>query len=79
MREAHIRRRKEACRVGPIRPQRVLPTLRVEIDEAAQILRISRSQLYKHVREGRLEIQKDGVRSLITMEELRRFVAARPR
>lgn len=77
--KAHLNRRKEACRIGPIRPQRVLPTLRVEIDEAAQILRISRSQLYKHIREGRIEMQKDGVRSFVTIEELRRFVAARQR
>jgi excisionase family DNA binding protein len=71
-----MRRPKEACRQRPIHPQRLLPTLRVEIDEAAQILRISRSRLYQHVRDGRLELQKDGVRSFVTMEELTRFVAA---
>jgi excisionase family DNA binding protein len=72
-----MRRQKEACRIGAIRPQRHLPTLRVEIEEAAQILRISRSRLYQHIKAGRLSMQKDGARSLITVEELRRFVAAR--
>lgn len=68
-------RRKEGCRTGPIRPQRDLPTLRVGIAEAAQILRISRSKLYEHIREGRIALQKEGARSLITMEELTRYVA----
>lgn len=73
-----MRRRKEACRNRPIQPQRSLPIqpLRFEIEAAAQMLGISRSRLYEHIKDGRIELQKDGARSLVTLEELKRFVAA---
>lgn len=52
-----------------------IPPLRLDIPEAAQALRISRSVLYKRIRAGDIAVQKDGKRSLITRTELERYVA----
>jgi excisionase family DNA binding protein len=52
----------------------VLPNLRFEIVEAAQILRMSRAQLYTRIQEGSIRPQKDGARTYITRTELERYV-----
>lgn len=51
-----------------------LPSLRFEIAEAAQILRMSRAQLYNRIGEGTIKPQKDGARTYITQLELERYV-----
>jgi predicted DNA-binding transcriptional regulator AlpA len=51
-----------------------LPSLRFEIPEAAQILRMSRAQLYNRIQDGSLKPQKDGARTYITRAELERYV-----
>ena len=54
----------------------VLPTLRFEISEAAQILRCSRAFLYTRIQAGDIKAQKDGTRRYISAAELQRYVAA---
>jgi hypothetical protein len=54
----------------------VLPALRFEVSEAAQILRMSRAQLYNRINDGSLRPQKDGARTYITRMELERYVQA---
>jgi hypothetical protein len=51
-----------------------LLSLRFEIPEAAQILRMSRAQLYNRIQDGSLKPQKDGARTYITRAELGRYV-----
>jgi excisionase family DNA binding protein len=51
-----------------------LPALRFEVSEAAQILRMSRAQLYNRIHDGSLKPQKDGARTYITRAELERYV-----
>jgi excisionase family DNA binding protein len=51
-----------------------LPSLRFEVSEAAQILRMSRAQLYNRIHDGTLKPQKDGARTYITRTELERYV-----
>ena len=53
---------------------RPLPALRFDIVEAAQILRMSRAQLYNRICEGSIRPQKDGARTYITRAELERYV-----
>jgi len=53
-----------------------LPSLRFEVTEAAQILRMSRAQLYNRINDGSLKRQKDGARTYITRAELERYVQA---
>jgi excisionase family DNA binding protein len=53
-----------------------LPSLRFDIAEAAQILRMSRAQLYNRINEGSITPQKDGTRTYITRSELERYVEA---
>jgi excisionase family DNA binding protein len=55
--------------VGP-----ALPSLRFEVSEAAQILRMSRAQIYNRIQDGSLKPQKDGARTYITRAELERYV-----
>jgi excisionase family DNA binding protein len=54
--------------------QNSLPALRFEVFEAAQILRMSRAQLYNRIQEGSIKPQKDGARTYITRDELERYV-----
>ena len=54
--------------------QNPLPALRFEVPEAAQILRMSRAQLYNRIHEGSIMPQKDGTRTYITRVELERYV-----
>jgi len=58
--------------VGTAAP--ALPSLRFEVTEAAQILRMSRAQLYNRIHDGSLKPQKDGARTYITRAELERYV-----
>jgi len=51
-----------------------LLSLRFEVPEAAQILRISRAQLYNRIHDGSLKPQKDGARTYFTRAELERYV-----
>lgn len=53
-----------------------LPQLRFAVAEAAQILRMSRAQLYIRISEGSIRPQKDGARTYITRTELERYVAS---
>jgi excisionase family DNA binding protein len=48
--------------------------LRVSVEEAARIIGVSRSVIYKHMKSGTLRAVKDGSRTLFTMTELRRYV-----
>lgn len=48
--------------------------LRVGVAEAARIIGVSRSRLYKHIKEGAIKATKDGGRTLFTMKQLRSFV-----
>jgi hypothetical protein len=68
--------RHKSLRVDPtphVHPS--LPALRFEVPEAAQILRMSRAQLYNRIGEGALQAQKDGARTYISLVELERYVA----
>ena len=55
--------------------QNSLPPLRADIPEAANILRMSRAELYKRIAAGKLRVQKEGKRTFITTAELQRYVA----
>jgi excisionase family DNA binding protein len=52
------------------------PLLRFDVTEAAQILRMSRAQLYNRIHAGSIQAQKDGGRTYITRSELERYVTA---
>jgi excisionase family DNA binding protein len=66
-------KRGRSVRPAAVR-QRTLPMLRFEIAEAAEILRMSRAQLYHRIAEGAIHAQKDGGRTYITRVELERYV-----
>jgi hypothetical protein len=51
--------------------------LRFAVAEAAQILRMSRAQLYNRINDGAIKPQKDGARTYITRVELERYVESR--
>ena len=53
-----------------------LPALRFEIQEASDILRMSRAQVYNRIAQGAIKAQKDGARTYITLRELGRYVAS---
>ena len=48
--------------------------LRFAVAEAAQLLRMSRAQLYNRINDGSIKPQKDGARTYITHTELERYV-----
>jgi Helix-turn-helix domain len=50
------------------------PALRFEIQEASDILRMSRAQVYNRIAQGAIKAQKDGARTYITLRELERYV-----
>jgi excisionase family DNA binding protein len=59
--------------------QRIAPSitpapLRFGIAEAANLLRMSRAQLYNRIHDGAIRPQKDGGRTYITRAELERYV-----
>lgn len=53
--------------------------LRLEVSEAAEALRISRAYLYQKIKAGTITAVKDGGRTFINVDELRRYAAAAPR
>jgi Helix-turn-helix domain len=53
-----------------------LLVLRFEIQEASDILRMSRAQVYNRIAQGAIKAQKDGARTYITLKELERYVAS---
>jgi len=61
-----------ATRERDIAPS-LLP-LRFAVAEAAQILRMSRAQLYNRINDGSIKPQKDGARTYLTRSELERYV-----
>ena len=56
-----------------------IPPLRLEIQEAAAALRISRAYLYAKIKAGSITAVKDGGRTFINVDELRRYAEAAPR
>src|SRR5579863_7110264 len=48
--------------------------LRVTVPEAARIIGVSRTRLYKHIKSGAIRVTKDGGRTLFTMSDLRKLV-----
>ena len=57
-----------------ISQQTAIEPLRVSVEEAARIIGVSRSVIYKHMKAGTLRAVKDGARTLFTMTELRGYV-----
>jgi len=55
-------------------PKPQIAPLRVDVIEAARIIGVSRRQLYRHVRAGKIDAVKDGSRTLFTMKELRAYI-----
>ncbi|MCC7059616.1 MAG: helix-turn-helix domain-containing protein, partial [Burkholderiaceae bacterium] len=49
--------------------------LRVGVLDAARVIGISRASLYKKILAGEIVVQKDGRRTLVAVDELRRYVA----
>jgi CBS-domain-containing membrane protein len=47
--------------------------------QAQEILHCSHNKLYNLLREGELQALKDGARTLITIQSIRRYQASRPR
>ena len=54
-----------------------LPQLRFDIAEVASILRISRATLYQRIRDGLISTHKDGRRTFVSADELRRYVGSK--
>jgi excisionase family DNA binding protein len=52
--------------------------LATSIKNSAAILGVLRAFLYEEIRRGHLQIVKAGTRSLVTFEELKRYLASRP-
>jgi excisionase family DNA binding protein len=50
--------------------------LAYNIDEAVGALGISRALLYRRIKDGDIKVRKDGSRTLITREELERYINA---
>jgi hypothetical protein len=66
------------AKCNPTQRDLTLVPLRFEIREAAQILRMSRAQLYNRINDGAIKPHKDGARTYITRVELERYVDGRP-
>lgn len=54
-----------------------LPQLRFDIAQVASILRISRATLYQRIRDGLITTHKDGRRTFVAADELRRYVGSK--
>jgi len=52
----------------------LLPPLRADIDECADLLRMSRACLYNRIAEGVIRAQYDGRRRYVSRAELQRYV-----
>ncbi|MBA3563359.1 MAG: helix-turn-helix domain-containing protein [Gammaproteobacteria bacterium] len=48
---------------------------RLDVVEAAQVLRMSRAQLYKRIRDGEIRAQRDGKRRYISVGAIAEYVA----
>ena len=59
--------------------QLMIEPLRVGVVDAAKMLGIGRTRMYEHIKAGAIRTVKDGDRTLITVEELRGFVARESR
>lgn len=46
---------------------------RYKIEEAAELLGLSRAKTYERIREGRITVVKDGKHSFITAAEIERY------
>ncbi len=59
----------------PIKPPSIAltPPLRVSVAEGARLLSISRALLYQRITAGKIAVIKDSKRTLIAMDELRRY------
>jgi hypothetical protein len=53
-----------------------LPQLRYPLIDVAKILHLSRATLYERINSGRLVIHKDGRRTFVTSDEIRRYIAS---
>ena len=56
-------------------PKPQIAPLRVDVIEAARIIGVSRRQLYRHVRAGKIDAVKDGRRTLFTRKAIDEFVS----
>jgi hypothetical protein len=56
-------------------PPAYVEPLRVSMEMAAYLVGESRARLYEKVRDGKLRTVKEGRMTLVTMTELRRYVA----
>jgi excisionase family DNA binding protein len=52
----------------------LLPPLRADIPESADLLRLSRAGLYERIHSGEITAQHDGRRRYISRAELQRYV-----
>jgi excisionase family DNA binding protein len=52
-----------------------LPIVRLTIEEAASVLRISRAYLYRRIRDGQIHTHQDGSRRYISLVEIQRYVS----
>jgi len=50
----------------------------VTIPQAVEMSGIGRSSLYQVIREGKIKLRKSGKRSLILVEELKRYIESLP-
>lgn len=57
-------------------PTDTLPVVRLTIDEASSVLRMSRAYLYTRIRDGYIRAHHDGSRRYISLAEVERYVAA---
>lgn len=62
--------------IAPLTIETIAP-LRVGVLDAARVIGISRASLYKKILAGEIAVQKDGRRTLVAVEELRRYVERR--
>ena len=53
----------------------VIEPLRVGVVDAAKLIGIGQTRMREHIKAGKIRTVRDGDRVLITMEELRRYVA----
>lgn len=58
-------------------PGRAVSPLVYDVEEAAEALRLSRSQIYELIRSGRLRTLKEGRRRLVPVSALMAYLEAR--
>jgi excisionase family DNA binding protein len=62
--------------MSPSQRRQVVPAVLYRVDEAAEALRLSRSQLYELMRSGRLRTVKCGRRWLVPVSALDEYVSS---